>query len=956
MNSLSKVTQYVFMGIPSKHFNKAQFILTGLLYLFTLTFAQATHLRAADIKVEPVCNSNGLTFKITVVAYLNSTSNTRFGTNSSVIFGDGESEKIPITTSTPRPDLGKNISIATFTTIHTYGSHGTYNITYIERDRSASVLNIANSHDVPYVTFVKITTATSGCNNYPLLAVPPLDRACLGATFFHSPGAYDVDGDSLSYELSIPASSPTTLAAYTAPNASKFYTNFNQGNEDKTGPPIFNINPTTGLMTWDSPGVIGEYNIAFKIIEWRRDSLTDIYSIWSTTTRDMQIIVEECQNIRPELIVPRDTCVIAGAYIKGLIKGMDEENDPVKIEVFSETVAFATNKKPAIYSPRPAAFVPSSPPAEVNFEWTTDCIHVRQQPYQVVFKITDDPPKGPKLVNFKIWNIKVLAPAPVWKPQVLDLVKRQTVLNWDNYGCANATKMQVWRKVGSYPTSLGQCDIGKPSYWGYKLIAEIPITQTSFTDTNLGKGLSVGAQYCYRLIASINDTKSIASEELCVGPIQADAPVITHVSVETTAEDGTIRVSWRSPFNINKTQFPPPYEYEVFRANGFIGDTSIIKAGRVLDTTFLDTGINTESKVFNYRIVLYAKPQLAMNIVSVDTSAAASSVWLKAKPGKNKIELSWRDSVAWSNVIADNPWHLIYRGEENTLPNKMVLIDSVDVTENGFTYVDKGRYKNIPIAEDKFYTYRVLTRGTYGNPKIKRQENFSQMVLQYPENKLLPCQPIAVARLVNCEDYINANTCDQTEFSNTLTWGSSTDIACRKDIKSYNVYASFTRDGEYQLLASHVKDTFLLDTGLSSYARCYKVAAIDALGQVSLMSASVCNDNCPYYQLPNVFTPNTDGFNDFFTARFKQLDTSAEIPCPRFAKAIDFKVFNRWGKEVYRYSSETNEGIRLAWDGNDSSGSPLSTGVYYYAAEVTFNMLDPEEQNKRFTGWVHLVR
>ena len=121
-------------------------------------------------------------------------------------------------------------------------------------------------------------------------------------------------------------------------------------------------------------------------------------------------------------------------------------------------------------------------------------------------------------------------------------------------------------------------------------------------------------------------------------------------------------------------------------------------------------------------------------------------------------------------------WHLIYRGEENTLPNKMVLIDSVDVTGNGFTYVDKGRYKNIPIAEDRFYTYRVLTRGTYGNPKIKRQENFSQMVHQYPENKLLPCQPIAVASLVNCEDYINANTCDQTEFSNTLTWGSSTDI------------------------------------------------------------------------------------------------------------------------------------------------------------------------------------
>ena len=115
----------------------------------------------------------------------------------------------------------------------------------------------------------------------------------------------------------------------------------------------------------------GSLHIAFKIIEWRRDSLTDIYSMWSTTTRDMQIIVEECQNIRPELIVPRDTCVIAGAYIKGLIKGMDEENDPVKIEVFSETVAFATNKKPAIYSPRAFPVRSATPLRRLQLPTTT---------------------------------------------------------------------------------------------------------------------------------------------------------------------------------------------------------------------------------------------------------------------------------------------------------------------------------------------------------------------------------------------------------------------------------------------------------------------------------------------------------------------------------------------------------------------------------------------------------
>ena len=189
--------------------------------LFSNT-ANATHIRAADIKVEPDC-SRPFTYKITVVAYLNTLSGTRFGTSGELFFGNGSSVRIPVTTATPRPDLGTNIGIATFTTTYTYSGPGTYRIAYIERDRSSGILNIANSHDVPYVTFVEFAIdARDNCNTVPVLAVVPLDRACFKSTFFHTSGAYDVDGDSLSYELSIPASGLNTLAAYTSPVHSGF--------------------------------------------------------------------------------------------------------------------------------------------------------------------------------------------------------------------------------------------------------------------------------------------------------------------------------------------------------------------------------------------------------------------------------------------------------------------------------------------------------------------------------------------------------------------------------------------------------------------------------------------------------------------------------------------------------------------------------------------------------------
>src|SRR5690606_40849650 len=69
----------------------------------------------------------------------------------------------------------------------------------------------------------------------------------------------------------------------------------------------------------------------------------------------------------------------------------------------------------ATVTPDPAAYMPSNPPAVLEFDWTTSCGHVRDQPYQVVFKITDESPAGTNLVTYKTWRIRVIAPAPEWK-------------------------------------------------------------------------------------------------------------------------------------------------------------------------------------------------------------------------------------------------------------------------------------------------------------------------------------------------------------------------------------------------------------------------------------------------------------------------------------------------------------------------------------------------------------
>jgi CHU_C Type IX secretion signal domain len=932
------------------------YVLLLLLSVLSIGYfdVRGTHLRAADVKVERNCGTRS--FKITVIAYLNTGSNTRFGTNSQVYFGDGSFVDIPVTIATVRPDLGENIAIATFTTTHNYSSDGIYNIAYIERDRSSGVLNIVNSDDVPYVTFVKINTDPAfGCNNFPVLNVSPLDRACKGVAFFHTSGAFDIDGDSLSYALTLPGSGIDTQAGYTAPNDRSFYTNFNTGNEAGTGQPIFQIDPLTGLVTWDAPGRVGEYNIAFHVIEWRK--LADgTYARLSTSTRDMQIVVEDCLNTRPELIIPADICVVAGTNLSRIVKGRDADGHNVKIEVFSELLLLSP---PATYTPVHTDFVSSVPDTQVTFSWQTDCTHIRSQVYQVVFKITDNPPLGPKLTAFKTWNIKVVAPAPVWDDVKLDVVNLHADLSIKDYACDNATAIQVWRKVDSFPYSPGSCALGIPGKSGYQLIDVLPGDAQQYKDTNFGNGLVPAATYCYRLVALVNDAKSYVSQEFCVGPVRADAPVITHVSViKTASQDGEIQVRWRSPFDMDRDQFPEPYEYEAYRAKDFIGETNIAQVARTRDLTFVNTPVNSREDVHNFRVVVYSQPDPAPDFIPIDTSAVASTVRLDAVsdlPGT--VVLHWRDSVPWSNVVFQKPYHLIYRSE-GPEPNEenMTLIDSVNVIEDGFVYVDIKAVKN------SFYHYKVLTRGTYGNPLIPIQENFSQLVSIYPSNDFPVCPPLVTIDKMDCSDYVAKLNCGTGNiFSNVLRLQPDDTRDCRIDVVSYKIYAAEKLNGEYLLIATFNGGTFT-EPDLPSMARCYRVATVDGRGIESEPGEPVCNDNCPFFELPNVFSPNGDGCNDRFTANYdaNSAGTACEpvdrTRCPRFVKALEIKIYSRWGRLVHTYNSNEAGSVYIDWDGKDENGNDCSTGVYYYTANVAFDVLDTEQQKRTFKGSIHLIK
>ncbi len=89
------------------------------------------------------------------------------------------------------------------------------------------------------------------------------------------------------------------------------------------------------------------------------------------------------------------------------------------------------------------------------------------------------------------------------------------------------------------------------------------------------------------------------------------------------------------------------------------------------------------------------------------------------------------------------------------------------------------------------------------------------------------------------------------------------------------------------------------------------------------------------FAVPNVFTPNGDGTNDFFFPIATGNNT-----------VLDFRVFNRWGQSVYE-----NETPMTGWDGNFKE-KPAAADVYAYVVKY-INTLGEEETA---IGDVTLVR
>ncbi len=921
-----------------------------LLVIFCHTQLNATHIRAGEITATLISCQN-YTYRFAITGYTDTGSDVQFG-GGEINYGDGSPvETFPTGDPDVFQDLGEERALNIFYKEHTFPGPGTYKISFREFNRNEGIANMDNSVNTPfYIETVIIIDPFLGCNNTPLLLNPPIDEGCIGVSFFHNAGAIDRDGDSISYEFTIPKQDQNIpVVNYSFPNDHDILM-YNAQNEEKTGPATFTIDPLTGDIIWDAPGGEGEYNLAFKVIEWRK-----IQGEWfqlGYVTRDMQVIVTDCENEPPEITVPPDTCIVAGSLLEQEIFAEDPDFNPIILSSFGSVYELFSS--PATYTPYPPSAQPS--PAVLNFSWQTNCSHVRERPYQVRFKAVDQPNislgQGPKLADYATWFIRVVGPPPE------GLMAEQGLgnfvnLTWDPYECNNATLMQIWRRVDSYDFEPDHCELGMPDNIGYELIQTVDIDQTGFQDT----GLEWGVNYCYRLVALFQDPaggESIVSEEACILIEEIDGKfgsLVTNVSIEQThEEDGQVLIRWTSPFDIDETEYPPPYTYELYRGTGFVSANSELVT-TLTDTVFTDSGLDTYNNIYNYHIVVYDDTNTA-----IDTTATASSLRLELTPVTGAMELGWTAHVPWSNLSQKYPTHYIYRDNvDPNNPEQLVLFDSVDVTEDGLYYFDDGSaVGDDGLNDTQEYCYYVIAKGVYGNGKIPEPFlNNSQIICGQPHDTIPPCPPIEFSLNMDtpCEEFVQGQPCNYNDYYNELSWDSNSDPDCDLNISGYNIYFSESGDeGTFNIIDFVSGTNTYRHEGLNSFRGCYMISAVDRSGNESELSEVVCNDNCPYFELPNIFTPNADGSNDVFMTYLNDVEK-----CPRFIRSVHFQVYNRYGRLVFDSGKEDESSINIMWNGKTNDGQRLPSAMYYYTAKVKFDTNDPLLKEVIYKGWVRIM-
>ena len=689
-----------------------------------------------------------------------------------------------------------------------FPNDGTFFISMEDPNRNGSVINLPNSINIPmFVETMLVISSAMGSNSSPILLNPPIDIGCLGIPFMHNPGAFDPDGDSLSFRfINCRGAGGLDIPGFRLPSASNSIT----------------LDAVTGDLIWDSPQTVGDFNIAILIEEFRNG--VRIGSIM----RDMQISIQVCDNRPPVLEIPDFLCVLAGDTLRVPVRATDPDVDDIlTISANGEMLPNRT------WISGNQTISPVYDTLELVFQHR----HVRQQPHPIYFRVRDD--GTPNLNTLGTTLIRVIGPPP----QVDSIVPNfdYIALHWTPVSDEAVLGYRIYRARSKSGMVQDSCDFGMTDM-AYQRIAEIRGDTTFvFRDSTVNQSFL----YCYRIVRLYrNGTVSQMSGEFCITPL-SNTPIIEKVSIVETSEfTGQIEISWRHPLDIDVLNNADYFRYVIHRSSG--GNLVSLDTVFVQDTTFIDNApaLNTQDFPHSYKIELVQWQDTSASWESVGFSNVGTSTFISATGRNSRVNIAvLQTSPAW---ITDN--FRIYR--------KYAWQTDADFAFVAETAVPHFLDENL--INDTTYTYKIQAFGRHFDELLNTYvlTNWSQKVNATPTIGP-PCRPIIDTLILTCDP------------EHLLWWDPLFDEDCDDFGLTYHVFFSPSITGHFEEIG-RVTARYFVNRNVfvgcyfvvASNARNYRSEPSNTV----CITLREFFDQCMDFELPNVFTPNNDGINDVFKA------------------------------------------------------------------------------------------
>lgn len=370
-----------------------------IITLFTLVFllatgAKATHLMGGEITAVQLQDSMYFikltTYRDTIgIPMATSVDFTLRDSTNTII----QNFSIPYDTSTsgnllPLYPYGVEVYYFSDTIVLPYA--GKFEIGFRNCCRNGAIQNMTQPLNESMYLTTSITYFDTASNSTPFFLVRPVIFLPVNTTWNYNPLPFDVNGDSLVWSIDTPLTKyQTNVLGYVDPPSATGGT--------------FSMNATTGTISWKA-STIGNFDASILVEEYRNG--VKIGEI----RRDMQFIVVQPSGSMAYISnlnqVPSDpsgnysvSLPAEQIYSFSFLAEDQDVNDVVHMEAFGEPFLFSSNR--AHFSVRKTGKSYGNE-VEGTFSWYPSIQMVREEPYIVVYRVSDGTFSNDVAVLYKV--------------------------------------------------------------------------------------------------------------------------------------------------------------------------------------------------------------------------------------------------------------------------------------------------------------------------------------------------------------------------------------------------------------------------------------------------------------------------------------------------------------------------------------------------------------------------